>query len=126
VSDLLELTRGEEVQVSGGGRLRTYLGTAPGVGKTFAMLAEGRQRAGSGERVMAGWIEWEKGLPVKRLSCGRSATAVLRAVHDKAESRFQAVPASAPSGHHADRSGQARTWGPGGLPERTTSGVTLL
>jgi two-component system, OmpR family, sensor histidine kinase KdpD len=40
------------------GRLRTYLGTAPGVGKTFAMLAEGQRRAGNGERVVVGWIEW--------------------------------------------------------------------
>nr|MDQ3611807.1 hypothetical protein [Actinomycetota bacterium] len=27
------------------GRLRVYLGAAPGVGKTYAMLAEGRRRA---------------------------------------------------------------------------------
>ena len=54
VSDLMELVRGEDARVSGGGRLRTYLGTAPGVGKTFAMLAERRRRAGRGERVVAG------------------------------------------------------------------------
>ena len=42
---------------SGTGLLRTYLGTAPGVGKTYAMLAEGRQRAEAGERVVIGWIE---------------------------------------------------------------------
>ena len=39
------------------GSLRTYLGTAPGVGKTYAMLADGRQRAAAGERVVVGWIE---------------------------------------------------------------------
>jgi len=39
------------------GRLRTYLGTAPGVGKTYAMLTEGRRRADAGERVVVGWIE---------------------------------------------------------------------
>ncbi|HSS11860.1 MAG TPA: universal stress protein [Acidimicrobiales bacterium] len=39
------------------GRLRTYLGTAPGVGKTYAMLSEGRRRAEAGERVVIGWIE---------------------------------------------------------------------
>ena len=39
------------------GRLRTYLGSAPGVGKTYSMLAEGRQRAEAGERVVVGWIE---------------------------------------------------------------------
>lgn len=39
------------------GSLRTYLGTAPGVGKTFRMLAEGRSRAANGERVVIGWLE---------------------------------------------------------------------
>jgi two-component system sensor histidine kinase KdpD len=39
------------------GSLRTYLGTAPGVGKTFRMLAEGRGRAANGERVVIGWLE---------------------------------------------------------------------
>jgi two-component system sensor histidine kinase KdpD len=39
------------------GRLRTYLGTAPGVGKSYAMLTEGRRRAEDGERVVIGWIE---------------------------------------------------------------------
>src|SRR6516164_9487262 len=48
----------EDDQAKGEGSLRTFLGTAPGVGKTFAMLAEGRRRAGHGERVVAGWIEW--------------------------------------------------------------------
>jgi two-component system sensor histidine kinase KdpD len=42
---------------TGSGLLRTYLGTAPGVGKTYAMLAEGRQRAEGGERVVIGWVE---------------------------------------------------------------------
>jgi K+-sensing histidine kinase KdpD len=39
------------------GHLRTYLGFAPGVGKTYSMLAEGRRRAEGGERVVIGWIE---------------------------------------------------------------------
>ena len=43
--------------MAGGGSLLTYLGTAPGVGKTFAMLAEGRRRAQDGERVVVGWLE---------------------------------------------------------------------
>ena len=37
--------------------LTTYLGTAPGVGKTSAMLAEGQRRALDGDRVVVGWIE---------------------------------------------------------------------
>jgi two-component system sensor histidine kinase KdpD len=55
--------------VSGQGSLRAFLGTAPGVGKTFAMLAEGRRRAGHGERVVAGWIEWH-GRPQTRRQLG--------------------------------------------------------
>jgi two-component system sensor histidine kinase KdpD len=43
--------------VAGTGTLRTYLGTAPGVGKTFAMLTEGQRRAQAGEKVVIGWLE---------------------------------------------------------------------
>ena len=43
--------------MAGVGSLRTYLGTAPGVGKTFAMLAEGQRRAQAGEKVVIGWLQ---------------------------------------------------------------------
>ena len=43
--------------MSSKGTLTTYLGTAPGVGKTSAMLVEGQRRARAGERVVIGWIE---------------------------------------------------------------------
>ncbi|MEV6985218.1 ATP-binding protein [Sphaerisporangium sp. NPDC051017] len=39
------------------GRLRVYLGAAPGVGKTFAMLAEARRRASRGTDVVVGLVE---------------------------------------------------------------------
>jgi two-component system sensor histidine kinase KdpD len=39
------------------GTLRLYLGAAPGVGKTFAMLGEGRRRAGRGTDVVVGYVE---------------------------------------------------------------------
>ena len=41
----------------GVGHLVTYLGTAPGVGKTFRMLRDGRARAETGEDVVVGWVE---------------------------------------------------------------------
>ena len=53
----MDLVWREDAWVAGGGSLRTYLGIAPGVGKTFAMLAEGRRRAENGEHVVVGWIE---------------------------------------------------------------------
>ena len=39
------------------GRLRVYLGAAPGVGKTVDMLCEGRRRAGRGTDVVIGIYE---------------------------------------------------------------------
>ncbi len=39
------------------GTLRIYLGAAPGVGKTYAMLNEGRRRAGRGTDVVVGYLE---------------------------------------------------------------------
>ena len=39
------------------GQLRIYLGAAPGVGKTFAMLNEGRRRAERGTDVVVGYVE---------------------------------------------------------------------
>ncbi len=39
------------------GTLRIYLGAAPGVGKTYAMLNEGRRRRGRGEDVVVGFVE---------------------------------------------------------------------
>ncbi len=44
-------------RMAGSGQLTTYLGTAPGVGKTYAMLTEGRRRAATGEHVVVGWVE---------------------------------------------------------------------
>jgi two-component system, OmpR family, sensor histidine kinase KdpD len=39
------------------GRLRVYLGAAPGSGKTFAMLREAHQRRGQGEDIVVGYVE---------------------------------------------------------------------
>jgi two-component system sensor histidine kinase KdpD len=39
------------------GRLRVYLGMAAGVGKTYAMLNEGRRRKGRGTDVVIGYVE---------------------------------------------------------------------
>jgi len=49
------------------GRLRVYLGAAPGVGKTYAMLGEGRRRLDRGTDVVVGYVETH----------GRQHTAVM-------------------------------------------------
>ena len=39
------------------GKLHLFLGVAPGAGKTYAMLAEGRRRAAQGEDVVIGLMQ---------------------------------------------------------------------
>jgi two-component system, OmpR family, sensor histidine kinase KdpD len=47
----------DEGKRKGRGRLRVYLGAAPGVGKTYAMLNEGKRLKAEGHDVVAGFIE---------------------------------------------------------------------
>ena len=44
-------------EVAPAGHFRIYLGAAPGVGKTYAMLSEGRRRRDRGADVVAGFVE---------------------------------------------------------------------
>jgi two-component system sensor histidine kinase KdpD len=48
---------GEGPGVEATGRFRVYLGAAPGVGKTFAMLHEGHRRMRRGADVVVGFVE---------------------------------------------------------------------
>jgi two-component system sensor histidine kinase KdpD len=48
---------GTDGEVEAAGRFRIYLGAAPGVGKTYAMLSEGHRRLGRGADVVAGFVE---------------------------------------------------------------------
>ena len=51
---LLEVAKKEE---SRAGRLKIFLGAAPGVGKTYEMLQEARARAKDGADVVVGVVE---------------------------------------------------------------------
>ena len=44
-------------EVEAAGHFRIYLGAAPGVGKTYAMLSEGQRRRSRGADVVAGFVE---------------------------------------------------------------------
>ena len=44
-------------EVEAAGHFRIYLGAAPGVGKTYAMLCEAQRRLGRGANVVAGFVE---------------------------------------------------------------------
>ena len=52
-----ELSPPPAVKGKARGRLRVYLGAAPGVGKTVDMLCEGRRRSGRGTDVVIGIVE---------------------------------------------------------------------
>src|SRR5574341_1144343 len=53
---LLEVARNEEVRESRG-KLTIYFGSAPGVGKTYAMLYDARLRKQEGKDVVVGYVE---------------------------------------------------------------------
>ena len=72
------------------GTLRIYLGAAPGVGKTFAMLDEGRRRLARGTDVVVGFVETHgrrhtaeqlDGLPVLARASGRMDLAAVLERH---------------------------------------------
>ncbi len=56
---MTSLKRGEGTQLRPG-RLRVYLGSAAGVGKTYAMLNEGKRRKERGTDVVVGYVETHK------------------------------------------------------------------
>ena len=57
VSDAARADTDTAGEVEAAGRFRIYLGAAPGVGKTYAMLAEGHRREERGADVVAGFVE---------------------------------------------------------------------
>ncbi|MGS2642518.1 DUF4118 domain-containing protein [Streptosporangium sp. G12] len=63
------------------GRLRVYLGAAPGVGKTFAMLAEGRGLGERGTDVVVGLVETHGRERVERLLEGMEIVPRVAAEH---------------------------------------------
>jgi len=63
----------------GRGWLRIYLGPAPGVGKTYAMLNEGRRRAERGSDVVVGYVE-DHGRPNTQSQLGELEVVARRPV----------------------------------------------
>ncbi len=55
--EMLARVRSESDTSSARGRLRIYLGMAPGVGKTFRMLEEGHRRMARGTDLVVGFVE---------------------------------------------------------------------
>src|SRR6202167_874618 len=57
VSQAAEADTDTAGEVEPAGHFRIYLGAAPGVGKTYAMLSEAQRRRGRGADVVAGFVE---------------------------------------------------------------------
>jgi two-component system, OmpR family, sensor histidine kinase KdpD len=55
--EMLARVRGEERSGEGRGRLRVYLGMAPGVGKTYRALEEAHRRLERGTDIVVGFVE---------------------------------------------------------------------
>ncbi len=72
--DRLLATLGGEAP-GGRGRLRVYLGMAPGVGKTYRMLEEGHRRAERGTDVVVGFVETHGRLRTAELLNGLEVVA---------------------------------------------------
>lgn len=82
------------------GRLRIYLGAAPGVGKTMAMLGEGHRRAARGTDVVVGYVETHGRERTAELACGLEVVPRARLTHRGAELEemdLDAVLARAPA-----------------------------
>ncbi|MDT0468795.1 sensor histidine kinase [Streptomyces gibsoniae] len=67
------------------GRLRIYLGAAPGVGKTYAMLEEGQRLRASGADVVAGFIEPHGRRPTAAMAEGLETVPRRTVTHRGAE-----------------------------------------
>src|SRR3974390_3690357 len=60
----------EQSDREAGGRLKVFLGAAPGVGKTYEMLSQGRQRRLEGVDVVIGGVETHGRIETDRLAKG--------------------------------------------------------
>lgn len=60
------------------GKLRLFLGMAPGVGKTYAMLSEAHQRRAAGYDVLIGWVDTHKRKETDALTRGLEILPRLR------------------------------------------------
>jgi len=82
------------------GRLRVYLGAAPGVGKTYAMLGEGHRRHDRGTDVVIGFVEVHGRIRTAEMAAGLETAPRMTLVHRGAsftEMDVDAVLARAPA-----------------------------
>ena len=103
------------------GSLHLYLGAAPGSGKTFTMLREGRALRDRGEDVVIGFVE-TRGRPRTAEAIGGLEIVPAHLAGGGAPAARRTSPAAA-AGGQADQSGGARQAGPGGRAEMDLGAV---
>ena len=64
------------------GKLKIFLGAAPGVGKTFAMLTEAREKRKEGLDVLVGWVDTHKRKDTEALLEGLEVLDRVRETHN--------------------------------------------
>ncbi|WP_407074740.1 DUF4118 domain-containing protein [Saccharopolyspora sp. SCSIO 74807] len=117
------------------GELRIYLGAAPGVGKTYAMLGEAHRRSERGTDVVVGLVETHGREQTRRLLHGLEEVPRRRAAHrgvDVTDMDLDAVLARAPDVAVVDE--LAHTNAPGSrntkrwqdIDELLDAGITVL
>ena len=109
------------------GELRIYLGSAPGVGKTYAMLGEGRRRADRGTDAVIGIVETHGRPKTAQLLDGLDAVPRRRVCHRGAELTeldVDAVLARAPELVLVDE--LAHTNAPGSVNAKRWQDIDLL
>ena len=116
------------------GTLRVYLGAAPGVGKTYAMLEEGRRRAARGTKVVVGIVDSHGRAPIHRLLVGMTIVRPMTVLEDGIsypELDVDAVMASGAEvalvddlGHHIPGGVGARRWH--GIEALLAAGVDVV
>ena len=82
------------------GRFRIYLGAAPGVGKTYAMLSEGHRRGQRGADVAIGFVECHGRASTEYLIEGLES--IPRRVLDYRGSRFEELDLDAVLRRHLE------------------------
>ena len=109
------------------GRLRVYLGSAPGVGKTYRMLDEGWRRHERGTDVVVGYVEThDRSLTAAQL---RDLEVIPRTVRDYRGTSLQEMDLDAVLARHpavALVDELAHTNAPGGVNEKRWQDVQVL
>ncbi len=111
------------------GRFRIYLGAAPGVGKTFAMLNEGHRRRERGRDVVVGFVESHGRRRIEELAGGFEVVPPLMVEYRGSrfpEMDLDAVLARRPEVALVDELAHTNVPRPGGHEKRWQDVVALL